>query len=305
MNTMVKGILLVVTYNVLSASKGVYLGHLLQGVQPFLLLFCSFSLVALFFGGSEWLFPSKGSPKFREGGWDLVMVNLMTAAAWITFYLAMKYLEPAVASAVANSLGPIVTLCLALLLGMGARPRSVEFLTSVGVMASVGLLIAATWLGKSGVVGASHESLLIGIAMAIACGITMAINTFFSKRLNVKGWSARKILAHRFYLILVVAAMLFPRNGMEWLSAPSHLGTVFVIAFLGVIVPLYTFQLGVQLLDPVVVALILSTVPLFAMGVQGLDRRLEFSAFSLTGICLVIAFSCLGVWVKAKPVRAR
>jgi drug/metabolite transporter (DMT)-like permease len=199
-----------------------------------------------------------------------------------------------------------VTLGLAFWLGMGAKPRRSEIATSLGVLVSMGALVAVTWYGKSGLGNFPADRLHWGVAMAFLCGISMAINTTYSKRLNARGWSARKILAHRFYALLALAALALPTGAMGWLSVPSHAMTILTIAFGGVIVPLYAFQRGVEYLEPVVVALILATVPLFSLVVQTLDRRLEFSAYSLGGILLVILFSCLGVLVRSgKLARPR
>jgi len=112
------------------------------------------------------------------------MVNVMTAVAWFTFYFAERNMEPAVVSAVADSLGPIVTLVFAGWLGINSKRKGGDILSSLGVLGSMCLLIGATWFGKGALASFSRDRILVGIVtahlvMTFSClGVLIRSNRF-------------------------------------------------------------------------------------------------------------------------------
>ncbi|MEW6055800.1 MAG: EamA family transporter [Bdellovibrionota bacterium] len=309
-NTVVSGILCVLFYNLLSATKGVYLGSLLQRFDPILLLFASFSVVTLFFStigfikrGSDSAGKGEAAISIGKHKFDVVMVNFLTASAWITFFYALKNLEPAVGSALANALIPISTLLLGLLLRTAAAPKHLEVVSALGVLIGVYLLVDAVWAGKSGLSEMSSERTQLGLLMGILCGVSMAANNLFSKRLNTKGWSARQILAVRFYALIILSVCMLKGSDFLGLMNVEAIVNVLVISFFGIIIPLYSFQLGVQKLEPMIVSLTLATVPLFVFGVQLFDQRVRFSPHSLVGIAVILVFTMLGVLSRFKSIN--
>jgi drug/metabolite transporter (DMT)-like permease len=213
----------------------------------------------------------------------------------------MKNMEPAVANSIANALGPVITLLLARQMGRTDKPSRLEIFGAIGVLAGMLALVEVTWAGKSGLTGVGQDQVRLGLGMAIVCGVSMAANNLFSKRLNLKGWSAEQILAKRFYVLLLLAGALLPPHTLEWISSVPHVATVVFVSVLGIIVPLYAFQVGLQKLEPMIVSLLLATLPLVAFGVQVLDRRIAFSPYSLVGVVMVIGFSLLGIYSRFRP----
>ncbi len=304
MTTFQQGILLALIYNVLTAAKGVFLGSLLQGADTILVVFCTFLIVAIFFNGLQKFRPKeKKEANRKSAGLDLLMVNVLTASAWMTFYLAVKNLEPAVATALANCLGPVITLIMAYRLQTGAKPMLLEIVASLGVVASMTVLVGITWFGKTGISTFSNDRIFWGLTMALVCGVSMAFNNLFSKRLNQKGWDAKEILASRFYILLGMSLLLLNWETISWLQAPMHLLELLGISVMGVIIPLFAFQKSLQKLEPIFVSLVLATAPLMTFMIQMFDRRIEFSIWSLSGIALVIGFSLLGVYARFRSQK--
>ena len=102
-----QGILLIFSFNILSGVQAVYLSDMLQKVDVFSTLILTFCLVSFYFYSVQ-VVSKKAQVKTQWIEW--VGVNITTAGSWLGFFIALKYIEPAISSALANSIGPIVTI---------------------------------------------------------------------------------------------------------------------------------------------------------------------------------------------------
>jgi drug/metabolite transporter (DMT)-like permease len=290
------GVLLVLLYNALSASKGVYLGSLLQRLDPVVMLVGCFGLTAVFFNALQFRNIAAYVGAIRRNALDVVAANLFTCFGWYSFFLAMKYLEPAVSGAVSNAIGPVITLTL---VGLGLMKSQDIRVTRDGVLASVATMVAvlslgyATWTGRTGVGGKSSWELSFGLAMAVLCGVCVVGNTVYGRRLARAGLPADQVMAARFFLLLAGGSLLLPDDAGQQIA--ENIESVLVIAGLGIIVPLYALQQGIARLSALTVLLLLATVPAFVFAVQTFDSRLGFSPVSLAGITLTVCFSAWGI----------
>lgn len=296
MSNMMKGILFVLVFNLLSAAKGVFLGSMLQHVHPIVVLFSTFFILTLFLNFFE--FRAHGFriqlQDIQTNLWNVVLLNLSTAGSWISFFYAMKHLEPAVASALCNGMGPIIV-CLNSFLKNEKPVSFLEIISSIGILSGMFYLMrfaGYSWADANS--NSSYEN-LFGIAAAISCGFFMSMSIIYSKRLNNKGWSAQKILSQRFLLLILFSGIFtwFNQSSVTWSS--GLILKIFAISFIGIILPLYSLQLGIKKLEPILVSLITSMVPLFVFFFQSFDQRLVWSFYSLTGSLIVVGFSLLGI----------
>lgn len=74
---------------------------------------------------------------------------------------------------------------------------------------------------------------------------------------------------------------------------------------MGLIVPLYSLQLGMERCDPLTIALLLATLPLFMYVIQVFDKRLTLSSYSLVGIILTVVFLLVSVVGRNSGSRSR
>lgn len=295
MKLTVTGILLILLYNLLSATKGVYLASLLQAYHPVLILVACFSLVAVFFIAIQARSLRALSGRVRGATLDVIAINLTSAGSWFSFYYALKFLEPAVVTAISASMGPLSTILLARYLRPGKPATRVEMISSAGIFAAMLVLISGTWLGYSAVGAINAPRAAMGIGATLLCGMSVVGNTIFSKRLNDRQINPRAIMAVRFFLLIALGAILLPHGSAAVLASPGTLAPIFLIAVFGIIIPLYALQIGIARCEPIVVAMTLATAPLFVYAVQFFDARLHSSPTTLAGVALLMTFTLVGV----------
>ena len=124
-----QGVLLIFSFNILSSVQAVYLSDMLQKVDVFTTLILTFSLVSLYFSITQMM--SKRA--FVETQWkDWIGVNITTAGSWFGFFIALKYIEPAISGALANSVGPLLTILITVLILRKEALSGSQLITALG-----------------------------------------------------------------------------------------------------------------------------------------------------------------------------
>src|SRR5262249_9026545 len=98
-----------------------------------------------------------------------------------------------------------------------------------------------------------------------------------------------------FYLLILVGMIVCPSSDWRTLSSGSVLLTLFAIATLGIALPTFLFQMGIELTNPIAVAAVHATVPIFALPVQLFDDRLIVSYHSIAGAIIISFFSLVSL----------
>ena len=289
------GIGLILVFDVLSAIKEVYVASLLQHIEPPLLIFTCFIITFLFFNFIHIKGYSLYWESFKNNLKDVIWLNFTTLGSWFSFFYAIKCIEPAVASALIIALGPIVTIILGKYLRPGSSTLKSEFLASIGIFISILFLGFVTWSGKSGMGFIATWETCIGFVASIICGVCIVGNTFFGKRLNDQGWSATKVMAARFFLLLFVSGLLCLKTSPDLQLLNNYSLGFILIAVFGTIIPLYCLQKGIEKTEPITVALCVSIAPLFTFFIQSFDSRLSSSMYSFGAIIFVLFFIGLGI----------
>ena len=107
-----------------------------------------------------------------------------------------------------------------------------------------------------------------------------------SKRLSEAGLSPQSVLAVRFFLILAITWTLTGPSAKPQLAA-TFLPALF-IAVIGVAIPLYLLQAGIEHTEPITAAIVPSLSPLVAYLLQLPVRRLKASALTLAGVLAIV-----------------
>lgn len=293
------GVLLLLTFVILSASKAVYLASMLQGKDPIVLLLLTFAITATFFNVLE-LRDVKAYKASITGSFrDIALLNVFSASSWISYFYAIKYLEPAVHASVANSTGPLITIVAVLLFNTSEKVTRAQVVAAIGILLSVLVLVYSTVTGRTAVGTIPTGNMVFGLVMALLCGVSIVCITFLSKRLNKAGWKSSRIMAARFIALLLSAWALLPAGGLAQVSSQTDAIAVVVIAVFGVIIPVYCSQLGMEKVrDPMTVSLMIALLPLCMFGLQMFDSRLKASYFSLAGILSALVFTGYGIVVR-------
>lgn len=283
----------VLGYNFLSASKEVYSGHLVQEYDPFLITGLVFAFA---FGIFQTLALSLSRENYRtplSRSRDLVWLNLHTSGAWIGFFFSVKYLEPAIVSVVMVGLGPAIAVFAGPLINRKQKLDIWEAACATGILLSTMLLTVISLEGKSAIGLTNGMNVVLGLGAAAAGSGAMVGASMYSKRLSEAGARPVSIMAHRFYILLplsAAAAFLLHPSG-EGLPAVPSAGIIAGLSVLGVAIPLWLLQLGIQKLRPVEVIMIIATAPAFTFALQALDPRLSLNMAVLG--CILFMCGCV------------
>lgn len=299
-NTQSLGILLVVSFLVLANANAVFAGNLLQTIHPFTFLFWSFSACAIFF--LLRLRTTEGRNALavdRASVMPLLIVNGTTAFNWVGYFFALKFIEPAIVSAIMGGVGPLFMIGLERAIRHRVLPPT-AYVAAVGILLGACSLVWASLSGLSGMENVSLSAAIIGLSAATLGGASQALNTLATKQLGERNWNADKIMAHRFYLLIVGAFLLALTGPGLNVSTLSQVGGISISTIFGVIVPLWLLQRGILISEPFAVAALLSLAPILTYLFQGFDNRIAWSGVSLAGCIVVVVFTVLSIKVKHK-----
>ena len=295
-----------ILFSFLAAGLGgawpVYVGRMVQGIDPILLLVVVVIVGIVMFNAIQLRNPRGYIEVVRRNFRDIAYVNAITLVSWTTSFAALRYIEPVLSNSASAGLEPLATLGLTLLLR-----RQVATILKSDVIASVAMLVTALvqvaviWGGLSGLGLASHDTVWIGIACVVGNGVANAALTVVPKRLFDGGMTRSQILASRMFL-LAIGGLIY-----VWFVRPpiAPLGDDLVgviAAFIGLMGTLYLVQAAIQFTESVTVALICALNPIFSLGLQWFDPRLAFSPATVATTAVMVAL--IG-WSTLEQLRSR
>ena len=292
------GIVFTVLFVIAAAARDVLFGGLFQAYRFFDIVLVAFGLAGVFFLSLvAWRQPEQFAA-LRRTWKDCVIANVGTAAAWTSFFFALKILEPAIVNTIHTGTGSVTLVILGALgfhVAKKARIRAREWVLQLGVLAALVALAAVVLLDLSGLRGRATGENLVGLALAFASGVFISLTSDVTKRMHERGVTAEGVLAVRFWAGIVLAALMVAAGVGDGrpLADPASLATVGAAGFLLIVLPLYLFQLGLARTSAVSVWVIQAVGPCLVFAGQLLDGRLTPSAWTLAAIAaysvLVIA----------------
>lgn len=254
--------------------------------SPFFVLI-SFSLTAALF-----LALSRQGVGKRAWG-PLLLLNAATALTFLSFFYALKLIEPAIVGAVEIGIGPILAVAISLAL-TGERPAALR------VMVCFGVLVGCAILGFAALQGSGFASFgrnaWLGLSASVAAGVGAVLITMASKTLLNRGWKFGAVLAHRFYLILPISlAMTWGTNvaDVEW--SGWLVAALLLVSVVGVLAPLYLLQIGIGRCDPYTVMVTMAALPVLTFIIEGFSPLYTWSWLTAAGLAVVTAFLLLDV----------
>lgn len=281
------GRLAVLVAVVMQAGGQVAYGTWLRDVPSPVFVFGAILLTAGFF----LLVSRKGARSWAWG--PLVLLNASTALAFLSFYFALKLIEPAIAGAINIGVGPLFVMMIAFAT-TGARPGTTRLGICFGILAGCAILAVAAARGAGDVADGSVA--LAGVAASVATGVGTVLVTVSSKALLDRGWKSGAVLAHRFYLILPVSLVLAlgtDPGAVEW---SGQLLLAFLgIAIMGVLAPLYLLQVAIRRTDPHTVMVTMAIMPLVTFAMQGLSPAYAWTSLTAAGLGVIVAFILMDI----------
>jgi len=306
-NLLVKnlGAVLVLLFVIAGAARDVYFGEIFQRQRFFDVVVISFGLATVIFALMVVVRMPHQLAALARNWRTAALANLGTACAWLSYFFALKMLEPAAVNTIHAGTGA-VTLVAASAMGLHiSRPvavRGLEKLLHLGVFLVLLCLAAVVLMGLSGVRERALSDMSLGLVLAFASGVFISLTSDVTKRMHEHGVSAEAVLAVRFILMVCVAAT------MSWLDVGggtpiADAGTLIRIAgaaLILIVLPLYVLQLGLTRTSAVTTWVIMALGPCLVFALQAFDGRIIASPYTLA---CILAYSALVI--VANLVRAR
>lgn len=288
----ITGFFLSLAFAALAAGRDVYFGGLFQHLEPLLVALTAFALCSLVFVPIALLRDRGGLAALVRRPAPLVWMNATTALAWLSFFFALRAIEPALVQVLFYGIGPLSVGWVD-----GLVPGSIRTSLSrserglhLGLLASLIVAAAVVLGGLSGLGPQPAGVAAAGVALAVGGGVSISISTLLSRALNDTGLRPATVLALRFPGALLLAAVFAAASPTPLLAGvtPGVLAGVALAALLLIVLPNYVNQVGVALASPVTVRAVLALGPVLVFALQLLEGRLSPSTATL-GACMLYA----------------
>ncbi len=226
----------------------------------------------------------------------LVRINLLTAGAWLAFFLVLKSVEPAIVATLYGGAGPIAIL-------WWARRRGEHGSARLGlwIYGALAATLTGLWLvvlsGHSGLGTGDVGTGLAGCLLATGGGVLIALGHLGTRRLIVGGIGSDTVMATRFLSLVLAAGLIEALDG----SASGITGNIIEIAgatVLLIVLPSFTLQLGIARALPMLVNALRATAPVFVFAIQFTDDRPHFAPATLACVLIYTALALTGALVE-------
>lgn len=294
------GAILVLVWVALVAAKDVYVGHLVQEIDPILLLAICIVITIVVFNAIQLTSLPSYMAAVKKSLGDVIWLNLFTAVSWASFIAALRFLEAAVAESFVVAVDPLATFFLARALRRESQVLRSELAASWAMLAAAAFLGIGVWYGHSSVGVLRPADAAFGMASVVICGIANGGITVASKRLADQGMTASQVMASRFALLLACCVGFVVVRAPAVAPLVDEIGGVLVIGVFGVIAPMFVLQKAIERAEPMTVVLVGSIVPVVAFALQQLDSRLQFSWLSMIGVTAIFLVVIGGVYRRLR-----
>lgn len=287
------GILALLTSAILTAISQVFYANRVQVIHPFLFTGISFFITSVYF--QCFAFQHKATSHWRDAWKPLLKLNIASVITFMGLYFALKYIEPAIVSSLEMAIGPLFILLLTFFQRKAVQKS--HWAIAVATFMACGILITAVLLGQSGIAMQLSMEVILGILASMICGIGAVFCSVYSKQLNELGWTSSMILAKRYIGIILISFLLtydiiipYFKDNIIWILA---------ITIVGVMLPMYLLQKGIQYTNTFLVMMSLCFIPVFTFIFQLFDARIEISLITLSGVLLLFICGILSIWLES------
>lgn len=277
----------------------VYYANQVQGVHPFLFTGVSFFITAVVFNVISLRQRTQRKISAEYSKMDWIMLNGSSVLAFMGFYYGLKFIEPAIVSSLEMGVGPFfVIVVTAIIAREKLKATRAQWIITLGTFAASVLMIATALLGFSGVAMATDMNLILGIIASVLCGLGAVLCAIYSKRLSKAGWTSSKILAHRFYAIIVISFVM--TYGILLAYFMDNINWILLVTVFGVTIPTFLLQKGIQHCEPFVVMMSICFIPAFTFFFQLFDPRIMWSTPTLIGVLLLSVLGIMSIFTEDK-----
>ncbi len=254
------GVLCLLGFVILSDTRDIYLERHIKVDNPFDYLLMVFGITALFYAATN-LVKTLRQPHPKASGFsnNIVWLNIVTASNWLGWYFSLKYLTAPTVVALYAGIIPMATLLVNRFL------RSTSVTSKVDWISTVLLLACAVAWSLANVLSLQGAQAAIGLGLVVMCSVSIAATTVVSKRLADAQVPARRIMAHRFYVLLAIAFCMSSPAAELFDVAKRNYQLLLLAATAGTILSLWLLQKGIERCEPVLTVVIIATSPAFSL----------------------------------------
>ncbi|MFF5996146.1 DMT family transporter [Lysinibacillus sp. KU-BSD001] len=276
----------------LTAASQVFYASRVQNVHPFLFTGISFFLTACYF--SFFARNQKVAYKWQSSWQSLLKLNLSSVLAFMGFYFALKFIEPAIVSSLEMGLGPLFVIFLAFT--QRRFIAKVQWGIALGTLLACFLLIISIFNGYSGIQLNLSTNTTLGVIASVFCGLGAVLCTIYSKELSAGGWTSSMILTHRFYGIVLLSFIFTYDILIDYIF--DNVLWILLVTIAGVLIPMYLLQKGIQYCETFLVMMSLCFVPVFTFFFQLFDPRISWSTTTLVGVVLLFILGVFSIYAE-------
>jgi drug/metabolite transporter (DMT)-like permease len=264
------------------AVRDVYLGHLFGDLGLFEVASLTFGTAAAVFGLFLVVIQPEQIALIIRGWRTMLLLNATTAAAWLSYFEALRIGQPAAVNLAFSGVAPVAVT----LFGMAGLRNAVEYRSGVLAhavhIAIVGSVAALAFVAEP-----------LAIAFAVFAGVAITAETILAKRMNDGGVTALAIVGTRFLLVTVIAVVMLgqsqePFAGMLF-SDVAWQAAIFLVIL---ILPIYFAQTGIALTSPMVAGVICALGPIATLGLQSMAGAIRLTPAMLN---ITLAYTALAI----------
>jgi drug/metabolite transporter (DMT)-like permease len=290
----------------LASVRDVYFGGLFQRLSPLDVAVVAFGLCTVVCFPIAVLRAPDGLRALLGRPADLFWVNATSAAAWISFFYALRTIEPLLVQILFAGIGPLSVVAIDRFLTSTSHAplRRAERYVQGGLLGTLGLAAFVAIAGLSGLGMEPAARAAVGVGLALGAGLSISANTVICRRLNDEGVPPIALMSVRFVGAVVAAAPgLFAGSRLPTLFWSRGGAMLIVASLLLIVFPNYVNQIGIALASPLTVRVVLALAPLVVFVLQWEEGRLPPSPFSLAtaglyGGCAIAAALARGQAIK-------
>ena len=253
MNPVLVGNVLVFLSAVCLAISALYTHVLLQDIDPLVFAFYCFAMVLAMSLVIRRLFCSERPllPDLKANVKHVLLLNVTTAADWVLYLVALKYIDGSFTNALVFGVTPIASLFFS-----GRQNKERLFF-------SILILLFLTLIGFEYVNFETTKTgnIMVGIVISVVAGIAVGGTTVSLKELSNRKVQIVDVILTRYVLTLVIAFAIVLGRGTAFRVAPPELVKIFVVSIIFVLLPTYLVQRGIRSISPFSTAVISSSIP--------------------------------------------
>ena len=299
------GALFCAVFLVTDAVRSVYFAGMFQRASSFVVGSLVFSVISVFALACVYCADRKQLALAWTARPIVIKVNLLTATSWCMYFFALQLIEPAVAFTLfAGSI--LLSTLLAAWSGVSpqkVRTNRIMVVGYIGVTLSLLLLVTITLLGLAGFVRGSAGVAALGLCLAVGAGVLIAGALIECKELDDLGLTPLTQLGLRFLLYVVLAGALgaIGLDSKGDVAAPA-LVEIVVVGIVLTGMSAFAVQKAVSMLTTQALGAATAFGPCLVFAVQLAEGRVDFTPWTLLGVCVYAISALLVSLGQAIPV---